>query len=137
MTIKQDISNLPQLDIVNREVEVVGLTLDLENRRIEFFYRINHIVNGEVKNEVFTSATPPWKIDNSYTVLQRNKKLQPIPNPDFEEQTDEEGNILNESERYLKAPAFDYFVGTQIKPMLEPILKAYIQMDDQKGKYNL
>lgn len=129
--LKEKISNHKTFPEVERTLALHGFYPNGTANEIEFFYTIEHHKNGENVSHLFTQKVPRWVISNEYLVLQRDEKLLPIPSPDW---TDNQP----ENEKYLTAPAFDYFVKMVFENdvNLKSVLRKYIQLDDQKGAFD-
>lgn len=87
---------------------------------------------------MFIIQTPAWYIGNSQLIIYRDENFEPIINPDFVEQKDESGNLLNESERYKTTAAFDYIKMLMFEKKIPfpDLLKAYIEEEDKSERFN-
>lgn len=136
--ITQKISNHLVFTDVKRTLHIVGMNINTDAGQVQFFYRITLEKDGTDVTKNFTDKTPVWIVDNSYKVALRDKKMRQIPNPEYKEEKDEEGNVTNESEKHLTMPAFDYLYDLIFNKQIPitPTLKAYITIDDANGRFN-
>jgi hypothetical protein len=137
--IKQKISDHPVLMGIERIVEIVGFMLNSDLKIIDFFYRINYEKEGQDMSDLISPRVPDWRMDNSINILARDQNFNPIENPDFIEEKDEEGNVMNEENRFIKIPAFDYTSGLMLEStaQLRVIMSLYITERDNDGLFNI
>lgn len=135
---KQPISNSPIFPEIERKVNIVAFCPNSDTETFEFFYRILYYKNGQDVSYLFPSQPPNWNINNSQLMMCRDDNFQPILNPEFVEQRDERNNILNEIERYITMPGFDYIkrLMLDMNIPLKAILSAYITEEDKDGRFN-
>lgn len=145
---KINISDHPFLDNVKRRVVIESFLpkINTVEKKLEFFYQLEHFKVVEDEEKIVNiSFNKPWVIDNSYLAEIRGPEtFERYENDDFipqyAEDDLEERVILNESERYMKAPAFDYFTAlTFFNP--EPVsiyglLEFYVLDNDSKRFYD-
>lgn len=129
--LKEQISNHPTFSDVERTLILHGFLVNEPHKEIEFYYTIEHQKNGVDVSEHFNPKTPRWAITNAYQVVQRGADFQPMQNPDWKEGDPE-------NQKYLTAPAFDYFVKMVFENdvNLKAVLRKYIQLDDQKNAFD-
>lgn len=136
--LQQKISNNLHFSEVERTIQIAGITLNFDAKSLDIYYHINYFKNNEDIGQMFTQRVPEWHIDNNQKILVRDENFNPIPNSEYEEQKDQDGNILNETEKFKTEPAFDYvsniMLNTPIK--LSDILKMYIVEQDNDGRFN-
>jgi hypothetical protein len=137
--IKQKISDHPVLTGIERTVEVVGFTLNSDLKIIDFFYRINYEKEGQDMSDLISPRVPDWRMDNSINILVRDQNFNPVPNPDYIEEKDELGNVINGENRFIKMPAFDYTSGLMLEStaQLRVIMSLYITERDNDGLFNI
>ncbi len=137
-TITQKISNSKILPDFDRAIEIAGVQLNLDNSTFELNYRIIFEKDGQDVSAIFNQQLPPWHIDNAIYMIVRDENFKPILNRNFIEEKDNDGIVLNENERYLMLPAFDYLVKLILKTpiKLEDTLKGYIIAEDEDGRFN-
>lgn len=159
--ISKQISNHPATGL-ERTVEIAGFTANDDSKCVDFYYRIEHSLGG-VDIPVAVPAKE-WRVDNSYLAVVRDEQFNPVPNPDFipeyeiigyteePEDWDEEENgefipqpiygdkIVNEDDKWLRMPAFDYFKKLTFdnpNPVSIPLLlNFYIDDNDGKGFFD-
>ncbi|MBB4117854.1 hypothetical protein GGR32_000126 [Mesonia hippocampi] len=137
--ISKKISNHKVFTDVERTLHLAGLNVNSDASYIDFFYRLQYLKNGVDVSGNFSKKVPDWRIDNSYHVAVRDENLQPVLNPDFVEETDSEGNVINEYERYLTMPAYEYFYSLVLEQNLSltAAFENYIALDDANGRFDL
>ncbi len=130
--VKQKISNHNEFAEVEREVSIVGFSADDENKRIQIFAKLSYERNGKDVTKMLKSDLPDWVISNDYSVVVRDENLQPVQNPKWKEENDEEN-------KYLTCPAYDYFVDLVFNKGLniKIALQSYVILDDERGAFNL
>jgi hypothetical protein len=134
----QKISNHPNLKEIERTINIVGINMNSDAATFDIYYRIVYAMNGQDMSNMFNVQVPNWHIDNTQRMMVRDENFKPIPNPDFVEQKNEEGNVINEIERYVTMPAFDY-VKMLIMDMdisIKTIISAYLTEEDKDGRFN-
>ncbi len=138
MLITQSISNCKNFTDVKRTINIVGINLNSDTSTFDIYYRIASTMNGQDVSNVFNTQVPDWHIDNSQLMRRRDENFAPILNPDFKEQKDENGIIINETERYETMPAFDYIkmLMLDMNVPMKAIISAYIIEEDKDGRFN-
>lgn len=120
--------NMPEL---TRSVSAnVGL-LDGNNEKIDIIFSVNYFRDGV---ETPYKPTITEILDNNKMMLQRNfPDFTPKENPDFDEET------MDESERYLTAPAFDYtrYLLFEIGVPVKNLLENHILEMEQDGRFDI
>ncbi len=135
--IKQPISNHNLFSDVQRFVEIQRFTVSDIDKTIVIRAIISYMKNGIDVSASFQQEVPSWVIGNHYRIIARDENLQPIPNPEYKE-IKEDGIIVNESEKFLQIPAYDYFKDVVFEKglPLKQAFQSYIVLDDQKGRFN-
>lgn len=112
--------------------------MNSDSTTLNLYFRITYNKDEQDLSHLLNDQVPDWSIDNSRRMMLRDENFKPISNPDFKEQKDENGDIVNEIERYLTMPSFDY-----IKMMildknvpLKVLIQAYIAEEDRDGRFN-
>lgn len=138
MLITQQISNSKNFAEVKRTISIVGININSDTFIFDIYYRIAHSKDGQNVSHLFNTQVPPWHIDNSRLIMVRDKNFQPILNPDFKEQKNENGIVTNEIERYKTALAFDYIKTLILETdvQLKSIISAYIAEEDKDGRFD-
>jgi hypothetical protein len=138
MLISQQISNSKNFTEVKRIINIVGINMNSDSATLELYYRIAYSKEGMDVSHLFNPQVPNWHIVNSQLMRCRDENFQPIPNPDFVEQKDENGIIINEAERYVTMPAFDYIkmLMLDMNVPMKAIISAYIAEEDKSGRFN-
>ncbi|WP_343697123.1 hypothetical protein [Flavobacterium sp.] len=136
--LQQKISNNSLFANVERTIQIAGLSINFDSKLLDIYYRINYLKNNENISHMFSQNTPLWHIDNEQRILVRDENFEPILNPEFQEQKNEFGNIINENERFLTEPAFDYVSNIMLNTpmMLSDILKKYITEQDNDKRFD-
>jgi len=137
-TITQKISNSKILPDFDRTIEIAGVHLNLDRSTFDLSYRIIFEKDGQDVSTMFNQRIPDWHVDNSIMMIVRDENFEPILNQNFVEEKDEQGNIINESDRFFKKTAFDYLQTIILdSPVnLRDILKGYIIAEDADGRFN-
>lgn len=134
----QQISNSPIFPEIEREINIISFIPNSDSSTFDIYYRISYYKDEQDVSSMFNAHVPVWHIDNSKNMMVRDANFRPIYNPDFVEERDQDGNIINENERFKTMPAYDYI----IKMMLEmnipikSIISAYIAEEDRDGRFN-
>ena len=127
----QQISNEEDTNFI-RVIDFIGANISKRYQVIEMDAEMHYFTpegvyipksTHKVKQEV-NRVLRDWKVDNSYSVLQRDLKTgKPL---------------MSEDEEPLTALAFDYFLPiiANSKVSLVETLKAHIAIDDANGKFN-
>lgn len=136
--IKQQISNHNLFTDVERFVEIETFTVNDIEKFVVIKANISYIKNGIDVSASFQREVPKWVVSNKYRIIARDEKLQPIPNPKYEEIKDETGKVLNEWDKFLRIPAFDYFKDVVFERgmPLKQAFQSYILLDDSNGSFN-
>ncbi|MDQ8012157.1 MAG: hypothetical protein REI96_06905 [Flavobacterium nitrogenifigens] len=136
--LQQKISNNTQFKEVERTIQIAGIALNFDAQLLDIYYRINYFKNSTDLSQMFSRQVPEWHIDNNQRILVRDENFNPIPNPEYKEQKDQEGNILNDTEKFLTEPAFDYVSNIMLNTpaKLSDILRNYIIEQDNDGRFN-
>ncbi|GAA3773580.1 hypothetical protein [Flavobacterium ginsengiterrae] len=136
--IKQKISNNPVFENIEREIQIAGIGLNFDLQSLDLYYTICYFKDDKDVSQLFKKETPEWHIDNTQSIIVRDENFNPTLNSEFNEIKDENGKILNEKERYLTTPGFDYIADIIINsPLsLETILRNYILEEDNSGRFN-
>ena len=138
MLLSQQISNSPKLKELNRTINIVGININSDISTFNIYYHITYTMNGQDVSNMFNVQVPNWHIDNSQLRYRRDENFKPIPNPNFKEKIYENSIVINENERYIMMPAFDY-IKTLILDMnlpLKTIIAEYIVEEDKEGRFN-
>lgn len=126
--VSQQISSLPALPNVDREVVITGIYVDITEPRLELLYHVKYSIDGEPVSG-FQPTGPRWIVDNSYKVKVMGEDGEPIPNPDYD--PEDESN-----EPFIMKEAFDYFIDISFRAeqpiRIEDLMKLYIVKDDQE-----
>lgn len=138
MLITQQISNSKNFAEVKRTISIVGININSDTFIFDIYYRIAYSKDGQNVSHLFNTQVPDWHIDNSRLIMVRDKNFQPILNPDFKEQKNENGIVTNEIERYKTALAFDYIKTLMLETdvQLKSIISAYIAEEDKDGRFD-
>jgi len=138
MLITKSISNSTVFTDVSRTINIVGITMNSDASTFDLFYRISYTKNGQDVTNLFNTQVPEWHISNDQLMILRDENFNAIPNTEFVEFKDELGIVINEKERYMTMPSFDY-----IKMMildknipLRTLIEAYIMEEDKDGRFN-
>lgn len=136
--LQQKISNNSLFTDVQRTIQIAGMSLNFDAKSLDIYYRIKYSKDDKELNQMFTEQVPEWHIDNNQRILVRDENFNPIPNKAYEEQKDQNGNILNESEKFLTESAFDYVSNIMLNTpaKLSDILRNYIFEQDNDGRFN-
>ena len=136
--LQQKISNNLHFTEVERTIQIAGISLNFDVQSLDIYYRINYFKNNENLSQMFSQQTPEWHIDNNQRILVRDENFNPIPNSLYEERKDQEGNLLNETEKFITEPAFDYVSNIMLNTpaKLSDILRNYIIEQDNDGRFN-
>ncbi len=112
--------------------------MNSDSATFNLYYRISYSKDGQDVSHLFNPQVPDWYIDNSQLMRCRDENFAPIPNPDFKEQKDENGIIINEFERFVTMPAFDYIkmLMLDMNMPMKAIISAYIAEEDKDGRFN-
>lgn len=132
--ILKDLGEHPVVSGVTVSLDLRGLSLDLDREALNLPYRLRYYKDGVEITEKFTNLVPNWEIRNNHLMMVRDQNFEPIPNPDYVEQVDEEGNITNKEEMYLREPAFDYMARI-IYMLLGEMVKRYIEEEHADKKF--
>jgi len=138
MLIEQSISNSKNFQEVSRSIIIIGININSDLATFDIYYRIVYSKEGKDVSNLFKSEVPDWHINNSQQIICRDENFVPIQNPDFKEQKNENGVIINEYEKYYTMPAFDYITQLILEKdvPLKKIISAYIIEQDNDGKFN-
>ena len=132
--ILKDLGEHPIFEGVSVKIDLRGLLLNLDTEVLELPYILRYFKDGVEITDRFTKIVPHWEIRNSHLMMVRDENFQPIPNPDYEEQLDEEGNVINAEEMFIREPAFNYMANI-FKLLMGDMLKGYIAEEHQDGKF--
>ena len=137
---------------LERELKVIGFTVNDFFKEVKFTYKITHSINGNPIE--FKIPNKTWKIDNKYDAIVRDEEFKPIINKDYKPEYEvietkwgENGEekiygdkIINEDDKFLHKPAYDYFKEITFdneQPIsIHMLLDYYIQDNDDKGFFN-
>ena len=138
MLITQKISNSKIFPDVERLINIVGINMNADASTLSIYYRISYKKDDQDISHLFNSKIPEWYVDNSQQMMLRDENFKPMPNPDFIEERDELDSIINEKERYLTMPAFDYMkkMVLEEKNPIKILINAYINEEDKDGRFN-
>lgn len=116
----------------------MGININFDAKTLDLSYRIIQIESGEDESQMFSQQVPAWHIDNNERILVRDEDFNPILNSTYEELKNQEEYILNETEKFLTEPAFDYVsnIILNIPAKLNDILKNYILEQDNDGRFD-
>lgn len=132
--ILEDLGNHPDFEGVTVELDLRGLFLNLDAEVLDLPYVLRYFKNGVDISEKFTKVVPTWDVRNNQLMMVRDENFQPIPNPDYVEKLDDEGNVINAEEMFIRQPAFTY-MATVIEALLGNMVRAYIAEEHQDGKF--
>lgn len=101
-------------------------------------YHIEYVKDGINISDKFSNTFKPWQVTNDTKMFVRDENFEYTLNPDFIEELDEEENVINEDDRYLKLPAFDYMKEVLLNTTapLKDILESYIDEEARDGRFN-
>lgn len=138
MLIEQLISNCKNFTEVSRTINIVGINMNSDSATFDLYYRISYSKDGKDVSHLFNPQVPSWNINNSQRMMRRDEEFKPISNPDFIEDRDENGTVINEAERYATMPAFDYIkmLMLDMNVPMKAIISAYITEEDKDGRFN-
>lgn len=136
--IQQQISDHKKIEGVQRSINIVGIHMNSDAATFDLYYRINYLQNDDDISNMFNPQVPAWHINNTHRMMVRDENFEPILNPDFIEQTDDAGAVINEEERYQAMPAFDYIkmLMLDMNMPMKSILQAYIAEEDKDGRFD-
>ena len=132
--ILEDLGEHPIFEGVRVKIDIRGLLLNLDTEVLELPYTLRYFKDGVEVTDRFTKLVPNWEIRNSHLIMVRDENFQPIPNPDYEETKDKDGNVTNAEEKFIRQPAFDYMANI-FKLLMGDMLKGYIHEEHQDGKF--
>jgi len=138
MLIEQSISNSKNFKEVSRTLNIIGININSDSTSFDIYYRILYNKDDKDVSSQFTTQVPEWHIDNTQQIIVRDDKFQPILNPEYKEQKNEDGIIINEQEKFYRMPAFDYITMLILDKNipLKTIMSAYIIEQDADGMFN-
>lgn len=133
--ITQPISNSNSFPDIERTIEIAGMSMNFDLQTLDLFCRIIYKKDGQDISRMFGGQiVPSLHINNTRRIVIRDVNLNPVPNPDFVEKTNDEGLVLNQDERFITKPAFDYFLS--LLEQLKDAVKHYAITEDQEGRFN-
>lgn len=133
--ITQPISNCNSFPDIERTIEIAGMSMNFDLQTLDLFCRIIYKKDGQDISRMFGGQiVPPLHINNTRRIVMRDVNLNPVPNPDFVEKTNDGGLVLNQDERFITKPAFDYFLSLLVQ--LKDAVKHYAIAEDQEGRFN-
>ncbi|MCY1502641.1 hypothetical protein D9M68_367420 [compost metagenome] len=136
---EKKISNHPLFEDVERWVQITANYNDSRLKTFDLYYRMRYERDGADISNQFNQDFPVWRTDNSRMMFQRDlETFERMLNPDFVEVVDELGNIMNEEERHLMQPAYDYtvYLMMQLPIPNSIIMDMYIAEEDADGRFN-
>ena len=138
MLLQQEISNSPNFTEVKRTINIVGINMNSDTSTFDLYYRIAYSKDNQDVSHLFNPQIPDWHIDNSQLMRRRDENFAPILNPEFKEQKDENGIVINEIEKYVTMPAFDYIkmLMLDMNVPMKAIISVYIAEEDKDGRFN-
>lgn len=130
--IRQKISNHPVFTDVERFVKINRIAENADVRQITIDAVVEYEKDGVDVTSNFQSKIPNWIVGNHYLVTVRDSENNPVPNPDYDEETNPD------VPEFLMMPAFDYFHSLILAnevPLLT-LLSVNILNDDAVGAFN-
>lgn len=130
--IRQQISNHPVFSDVERFVKINRIAENADVEQITIDAVVEYEKEGVDVTSNFQSKIKNWIVGNHYLVTVRDAENQPVPNPDYNEETNPD------VPEFLMMPAFDYFHSLILAnevPLLT-LLAVNILNDDAKGAFN-
>lgn len=132
--ILEDLGSHPDFEGVTVKLDLRGLKLDLDTEVLELPYVLRFFKGNVEITEKLSKYVPRWDVRNDKLMKVRDENFQPIPNPDYIEKLDEEGNVTNAEERFIRQPAFTY-MATIIEALLGNMVRAYIAEEHADGGF--
>lgn len=132
--ILKDLGEHPIFEGVSVKIDIRGLLLNLDTEVLGLPYKLRYFKDGIEVTDRFTKIVPQWEIRNNHLMMVRDENFQPIPNPDYKEEKDKDGNVTNAEDMFIRAPAFTY-MATIIESLLGNMVRAYIAEEHRDGKF--
>ena len=131
----QEISRHPKFPNFKRFLHVRNVNLQAQYKQIIIDAHLTYIdeEDGKDMTGMMKSEINDWNINNSGTTTVRDKKGDPVPNPDYVS-PEETPDI----EPFQKRPSFDYFeilIKTSGVDLIK-LLSRHVVLDDALGRFN-
>ena len=131
--LSQQISSDPDFPNIKRFVNIRNAYLQAQYEQIiieahvTYFDENDNNVSSKFKTEIGN-----WIINNNDTTTVRDMAGNPVPNPEYDEETNP---VV---EQFIKKPSFDYFfeIITTKDISLITLLSMHIDFDDELGRFN-
>lgn len=132
--ILEDLGNHPEFEGVTVQLDLRGLFLNLDAQVLDLPYKLRYFKNGIDISEKITKIVPHWDVRNTQLMKVRDENFQPIPNPDYIEELDDDGNVINTDDAFIRQPAFTY-MATVIYSLLGNMVRQYIAEKHADGEF--
>lgn len=130
----EDLGSHPDFEGVTVQLDLRGLFLNLDAQVLDLPYKLRYFKNGIDISEKITKIVPHWDVRNTQLMKVRDENFQPIPNPDYIEELDDDGNVINADDAFIRQPAFTY-MATIIYALLGDMVRQYIAEKHADGEF--